>query len=87
LCFLGGPNPKEVAMQYAQKVGLPAMMYYWHFGFLNCRYAYYDIYQVAKVVANYSAANVPLETQRIVMVGSSCSDALLSFVYENLQIT
>lgn len=63
LYFLGGPTPKEVAMQYAQTVGLPAMMSYWHFGFHNCRYGYYDIYEVAEVIANYSAANIPLETQ------------------------
>lgn len=61
--FLGGPNPKEVAIQYAQTVGLPAMMSYWHFGFHNCRYGYQDVYEVAEVIANYSAANIPLETQ------------------------
>lgn len=61
--FLGGPTPKEVAMQYAKTVGLPAMMSYWHFGFHNCRYGYYDIYEIAEVVANYSSANIPLETQ------------------------
>ncbi|CEO60656.1 hypothetical protein PMG11_05260 [Penicillium brasilianum] len=64
LYFLGRPNPKEVAMQYPQRVGLPAMMSYWHFGFHNCRYGYYDIYKIAEVIANYySAANIPLETQ------------------------
>lgn len=61
--FLSGPDPKEVAMQYAQTVGLPAMMSYWSFGFHNCRYGYQDVFEVAEVIANYSAANIPLETQ------------------------
>lgn len=61
--FLSGPDPKGVAMQYAETVGLPAMMSYWTFGFHNCRYGYQDIYEVAEVIANYSAANIPLETQ------------------------
>ena len=61
--FLSGPNPKDVAMQYAQTVGNPVMMPYWGMGFHNCRYGYQDVYEVAEVIANYSAANIPLETQ------------------------
>lgn len=30
--FLAGPSPKEASAQYAQVVGLPAMMSYWSFG-------------------------------------------------------
>lgn len=30
--FLAGPTPKEVSVQYAEIVGLPAMMSYWTFG-------------------------------------------------------
>lgn len=30
--FLAGPTPKDVSMQYAEIVGLPAMQAYWTFG-------------------------------------------------------
>lgn len=61
--FLAGPTPKDVAIQYSETVGKAVMMPYWGFGFHNCRYGYQDIYEVAEVIANYSAANIPLETQ------------------------
>lgn len=60
--FLSGPTPKDVAQQYSGIVGTPVMMPYWGFGFHQCKYGYVDVYQVAEVVANYSAANIPLET-------------------------
>ena len=50
-------------MQYAQVVGNPVMQPYWGFGFHNCRYGYRDVYDVAEVVANYSAADIPLEVR------------------------
>ncbi|KAI1641298.1 family 31 glycosyl hydrolase [Biscogniauxia mediterranea] len=60
--FVAGPEPIEVAKQYAEIVGLPTMMPYWSFGFHNCRYGYQDVYEVAEVVYNYSQAGIPLET-------------------------
>ncbi|KAI1762859.1 glycoside hydrolase family 31 protein [Hypoxylon sp. FL1150] len=60
--FVSGPSPVEVAQQYADIVGLPAMMPYWGFGFHNCRYGYQDVFDVAEAVYNYSQAAIPLET-------------------------
>jgi alpha-glucosidase len=60
--FLAGPTPVEVAQQYSQVIGPPTMMPYWGFGFHQCRYGMQDVYEVADVVFNYSAAGIPLET-------------------------
>lgn len=60
--FLNGPSPVDVAQQYSDLAGLPAMMPYWGFGFHNCRYGYQDAFAVAEAVYNYSKAGIPLET-------------------------
>ncbi|KAJ4150976.1 hypothetical protein LMH87_011699 [Akanthomyces muscarius] len=60
--FLAGPSPIEVSKQYAQVAGLPALTPYSGLGFHNCRWGYATIDEVAEVVANYSAAKIPLET-------------------------
>ncbi|KAI8957210.1 glycoside hydrolase family 31 protein [Daldinia sp. FL1419] len=60
--FVSGPSPVQVAQQYAEIVGLPAMQPYWGFGFQNCRYGYQDVFEVAETVYNYSQAGIPLET-------------------------
>ncbi|KAJ3569944.1 hypothetical protein NPX13_g5907 [Xylaria arbuscula] len=59
--FLAGPTPTDVSKQYAEVVGLPAMMAYWTFGFQQCKYGWPDVQFEEGVVANYSAANIPLE--------------------------
>lgn len=60
--FLAGPSPIDVSKQYAQVAGLPALTPYSGLGFHNCRWGYATIDEVAEVVANYSAAKIPLET-------------------------
>ncbi|KAH8601722.1 glycoside hydrolase family 31 protein [Bisporella sp. PMI_857] len=59
--FLAGPSPIAVSKQYAEVVGLPAMMPYWGLGYHNCRYGYQDAFAVAEVIYNYSKAEIPLE--------------------------
>ncbi|ROT40791.1 hypothetical protein SODALDRAFT_307227 [Sodiomyces alkalinus F11] len=60
--FFAGPTPVEVSRQYARVAGPPAMVPYWSLGFHQCKHGYRDWFEVAEVVANYSAANIPLET-------------------------
>ena len=60
--FMIGSTPKETSMQYAELIGHAALMPYWGFGFHQCKYGWQDIYEVTGVIANYSAANIPLET-------------------------
>ena len=62
LYILAGPGPVDVARQYSDVIGQPTMMPYWGFGFHQCRYGMQDVYEVAAVVANYSTADIPLET-------------------------
>ncbi|RPB21000.1 hypothetical protein L211DRAFT_828647 [Terfezia boudieri ATCC MYA-4762] len=62
----GGPtlegDPKAVAREYSEVIGTPTMAPYWYLGFHQCRWGYRDWFEVAEVVANYSQADIPLET-------------------------
>ncbi|KAF1911411.1 alpha-glucosidase precursor [Ampelomyces quisqualis] len=61
LYFLAGKLPTDVSKQYAEVAGLSAMYPYWSLGFHQCKFGYWDVNMVAEVVANYSAAGIPLE--------------------------
>ena len=60
--FFSGPTPDNVVQQYQRLVGLPHMQPYWAYGFHQCRYGMPDLAYVEGVVANYSAADIPLDT-------------------------
>lgn len=62
LYFLAGPTPDDVARQYSDISGKPALPAYWGLGSHQCRYGYRDWIEVAEVVNNYSTAGIPLET-------------------------
>lgn len=58
-----GATPSDVVSQYLDVVGRPAMVPYWSLGFHNCRWGYESMSEIKEVVANYTAAGLPLETQ------------------------
>lgn len=60
--FFSGPNADDVVQQYNTLIGYPTMQPYWAFGFHQCRYGMPNLEYVEQVVANYSAANIPLDT-------------------------
>ncbi|PHH62097.1 hypothetical protein CDD81_7590 [Ophiocordyceps australis] len=59
--FLGGPSPVDVAKQYSEIVGRPAMQPYWALGFHQSRHGYRDVYELARVVSKYEEERIPLE--------------------------
>jgi alpha-glucosidase len=53
----------EVIRQYQRDcIGLPAMQQYWTLGFHQCHWGWSSFSELREVVANYSAANIPLES-------------------------
>ena len=62
--IFAGPTPEAVVQQYLASLDIfPAMVPRWSLGFHNCRWGYENLAEVQAVVANYSAAEIPLEVQ------------------------
>ncbi|RMZ57650.1 hypothetical protein APUTEX25_001850, partial [Auxenochlorella protothecoides] len=61
----GGPTPLAVMEQFTAVIGRPALVPYWTLGWHQCKYGYASVWEVREVVANYSAAGLPLEAQWI----------------------
>lgn len=61
LYFFAGPDPADVSRQHAQVLGLSTLTPYWSLGYHQAKYGYWDVHYLAEVVANHSAANIPLE--------------------------
>jgi alpha-glucosidase (family GH31 glycosyl hydrolase) len=60
--FAGG-SAKDVVQQSTAVVGKPAMVPFWSLGFHNCRWGYTGLQEIEEIVANYSAAGIPLDVQ------------------------
>ena len=58
-----GKTAKSVVQQSTEIVGKPAMVPFWSLGFHNCRWGYENLKEIEDIVANYSAAGIPLDTQ------------------------
>ncbi|KAF2170443.1 glycoside hydrolase family 31 protein [Zasmidium cellare ATCC 36951] len=60
--FVTGATPREASAQFADVIGHSTLMPYWSFGYHHCRYGLQDVYEAAQIIANYSVAEIPLET-------------------------
>ena len=60
--FMNGPSPVDVAKQYSEVAGLPALAPYAGLGLHQCRWGYQDAWELANVVSKYKNASIPLET-------------------------
>jgi alpha-glucosidase len=59
--FFSGPSIPEVARQYQEVIGLPAMQQYFTFGFHQCRWGYENWTVTENVVDTYTKFGIPLE--------------------------
>ncbi|NXV04110.1 MGA protein, partial [Cettia cetti] len=58
-----GPTPELVAQEYTEMIGRPVMPAYWSLGFQLCRYGYANDSEVAQLVEEMKAAQIPYDVQ------------------------
>uniref|UniRef100_A0A8C3Q1W3 P-type domain-containing protein n=1 Tax=Chrysolophus pictus TaxID=9089 RepID=A0A8C3Q1W3_CHRPC len=58
-----GPTPEVVVQQYTELVGRPVMPPYWALGFQLCRYGYENDSEIAQLVEDMKAAQIPYDVQ------------------------
>ncbi|KAK9814514.1 hypothetical protein WJX72_007179 [[Myrmecia] bisecta] len=57
-----GPTPADVMEQLTRVIGRPALPPFWSLGFHQSKWGYKSVEELQQVVANYSAAAIPLDT-------------------------
>ncbi|KFO89640.1 Maltase-glucoamylase, intestinal, partial [Buceros rhinoceros silvestris] len=58
-----GPTPELVVQEYTALVGRPVMPPYWALGFQLCRYGYANDTEIATLVEDMKAAQIPYDVQ------------------------
>ncbi|NWT12138.1 MGA protein, partial [Vireo altiloquus] len=58
-----GPTPELVVQEYTELVGRPVMPAYWSLGFQLCRYGYANDSEIAQLVEEMKAAQIPYDVQ------------------------
>ncbi|XP_048170897.1 maltase-glucoamylase-like [Corvus hawaiiensis] len=58
-----GPTPELVVQEYTELVGRPVMPPYWSLGFQLCRYGYANDSEIAQLVEEMKAAQIPYDVQ------------------------
>ncbi|NXH29482.1 MGA protein, partial [Myiagra hebetior] len=58
-----GPTPELVVQEYTELVGRPVMPAYWSLGFQLCRYGYTSDSDIAQLVEEMKAAQIPYDVQ------------------------
>ncbi|NXA42051.1 MGA protein, partial [Eudromia elegans] len=58
-----GPTPELVVQQYTALIGRPFLPPYWSLGFQLCRYGYSNDSEIAELVSEMKAAQIPYDVQ------------------------